>query len=323
MGVTGATTSLQNADTTLSGGSTDQLNTAIQNDPELQGYIKQLANGDTTGVTGVFDGSTPAMKIQKRLQQLGIQIPQGSWLSEGEIQKNPNTFLTKVLPLMVGAATVGLAAPAIAGALGGSAAAGAAAPEIGITSTAIPTAGMVAPGVTGALAGGGSAAGLAGTAGTILKGAQALQPVLGGMADAGAKANQLRDSQIPAMSNAALARDKFNLEQPSTLMSQSVKASLLKNAAPVSAQWAGPGSGLRGQTVNFTGGVSDALKALPGDTSGMAQTILDRNKTAAAAPPTADPYLSQYGKESAKDKIVGGVSLGSSILSGLKNVFKL
>lgn len=51
-----------------------------------------------------------------------------------------------------------------------------------------------------------------------------------------------------------LDRDKYALGAPETRLDTSMHASRILNHEPVKAHWGGPGSGLRGETVRFTGG---------------------------------------------------------------------
>ena len=56
-----------------------------------------------------------------------------------------------------------------------------------------------------------------------------------------------------------LQRFLATLEAPNKRLDTSVRASRIANAQPVSASWGGPGSGMRGGTVKFSGGKSQPL----------------------------------------------------------------
>jgi hypothetical protein len=222
----------------------------------------------------------------------------------------------------------GVAAPFIVSALGG----GAAASYIGadVASTAAASGGATAAGAAAGeaayigadVASTASAASGAETAGSILSQAapyiKKAAPILGGMAKAGAEANANRDRILPSMEGAQLSRDKFALEAPTTRMDQSMRASAIKNAAPVAVNWGGPGSGLRGQVPSFTGGYQGALANLDPQTRQLAETILQKDLQDQLAGTDDDTkWLDQFGKTSTKDKIVGGLATGANIYSGI------
>lgn len=258
--------------------------------------------------------------------------------------KTESIWKNKAFLIGLGALTAGVASAAIPAMMGGSAAAGggaAAAGEAGIlpSTATVGATGALAPGATSAMAAGDAAgmftAGGAGTAagagGSILGGIKGiagkvspyldkLGPVLGNMAKAGAEANANRDRILPSMEAAQLARDKFALDAPGTRMSQSLEASILKNAQPSNVNWAGPGSGARGQVPTFTGGFTGALANLDPETRQLADTVLHKDlQDQLAGGDDATKWLDQFGHESAMDKIIGGASTGVNIWDALRH----
>lgn len=147
----------------------------------------------------------------------------------------------------------------------------------------------------------------------------AVEPILGNMSKAAQDANRNRDNNAANNENASVARDKFALSAPGTRMSQSVRASLINNASPSRANWGGPGSGLRGQTVNFSGGATQGLESLDPRARNLADDVMTRNLQAQLAGGDDDtPFLDQIGHESTSDRIIGGLSTGASILQGIR-----
>lgn len=245
--------------------------------------------------------------------------------------KNESIWKNKAFLVGLGALTAGVASAAIPALMGGGAAAGGAV-EAGavLPSTAtVGATGALAPGLTGSMAAGdaagmfGGAAGAAGAGssilGTVDKYAGKVAPILGNMAKAGAEANANRDRILPSMESAQLARDKFALEAPGTRMGQSLKASILKNVQPSHVDWGGPGSGLRGQVPTFTGGFTGALANLDPETRQLADTVLHKDlQDQLAGGDDSTRWLDQFGKESLKDKIIGGASTGASIWDAIR-----
>lgn len=196
--------------------------------------------------------------------------------AEGNVvdaRKKPGWF-TKALPYMVGGTMAGglLANAGIFAGLGGSAAstgggstAAAMAPEFVYSSAAIP-AGGVASGMSGAAAGGSGMGGIGGflskvggwlnRASPILDAANKIAPVLGKAAEGRAE-GRMTEEQFNIYRdrlNQDAARD--NAQAPRRRMGDMTRANAMA-AGPVSASWGGPGSGLKGQTVKFTGGFNE------------------------------------------------------------------
>lgn len=222
---------------------------------------------------------------------------------------------------ITGLAGSGLEAGATAG--GAAAAGGGAASSAALEGSAVQG---ITPELAGSL-GADSAAGTgiagAGSAGSILGRAapyiNKAAPILGGMAKAGADANAARDRILPSMESAQIARDKFALDAPTTRLTQSVRSSAIKNAAPVAVNWAGPGSGLKGQVPNFSGGYQNALANLDPETKQLAEATLHKDlQDQLAGKDDQSRWLDQFGKTSVQDKIVGGAATAAQLYAGVK-----
>lgn len=116
-----------------------------------------------------------------------------------------------------------------------------------------PAIGMSALGATGAAGAMGGAGKLGSILGAAGKIGGAVAPILGGAAKGRAEGRQQEE-----VNN--LARDKFNqqadllnLQAPETRM-QNVAKSNLMGQQPVSLNWGGPGSGMRGKSLQARGG---------------------------------------------------------------------
>jgi hypothetical protein len=268
-----------------------------------------------------------------RAQELGWQPPDHDWsvdFDKGGFRTERAGFLNRnkdwLIPAAIGGVTLGMGAMGsgpLAGILGGgggttgatSGMAAAQALEGGATLGLTPE---IAAGIgTGANAASAASGigGWVGKAGSILDKAE---PILGNMAKSGAEANRSRDVLMPSAENSKLARDKFALEAPGARMGQSLKASILAHGRPTSVEWGGPGSGLRGEIPHFSGGVSGAWADLDPRARQLGDSILTSNLQNQLAGKDAEtPYLDKIGSTSTMDKIIGGVSTGTSILRGL------
>lgn len=286
-----------------------------QQNPEFAGAPPELQQGLIQAIT-----SSNPKDVMQQLQSLHEQYPQ--FIKMEGILHNPAFW---VAVAGVGGA---IAAPAIASALGGGTAA---APGAGVGIGETEAVAGITPQLAGTLGEGavvgsgiegadGILGGIKGIAGKVSPYLDKLGPVLGNMAKAGAEANANRDRILPSMEAAQLARDKYALEAPSTRMSQSVKASILKNAQPSNVNWAGPGSGARGQVPTFTGGFTGALANLDPETRQLADTVLHKDlQDQLAGKDDSTRWLDQFGHESAMDKIIGGASTGVNIWDALRH----
>lgn len=146
--------------------------------------------------------------------------------------------------------------------------------------------------------------------------------VLGGASKAGAANNVQQDRNTLERENIRLGRDRFAAAVPGTRMDNSIKAALAKNATPASVQWGGPGSGLKGQIPQFSGGIKSIYPALKDpSTSGLMDQVLhdelmaqQQGGVSGGGKDTAMPAINQ---SSAMDKVLGGGSLAASILAAI------
>lgn len=204
------------------------------------------------------------------------------------------------------ALTGGVLGAAMAGG-GGAAGAGTGAGVAGVESS-VPfgaiTGSLGTPSVVGA--GTSAGAGTGSILGTAGKYAGKLAPILGNAAAGRAEGEQ-------AQFDNSLKREQLELQRPRVEMAN-IARSELGQADPVSAKWGGPGSGLRGETVQFAGGANTphspeskaAMKALMDQ---AIQRVLHREDQ----DPNLDPN-----RTSKVDKILGYGSTAASILGAFK-----
>ena len=302
----------------------------IDTSPEAQALLEQY--GNDPAIVGIKNGARPnplalrkmgefKQRMDQLLQSKGMEMPHdfyynlqnGGVEKQGFLSRNANWLMYIPLAVAGGGVAAGVAAGGAAGAAGASSAGG------GIGETAAVTG--VTPAIggslgTGATAGTGIGTSILSKAGPY---AEKLAPILGGMAKSGAEANQNRDRILPSMEHAQLARDKYALDAPSTRMSQSVRASAIKNAAPVKVNWGGPGSGLRGEVPNFTGGYTGAVQNLDPQSRQLADTVLAKTlQDQLAGRDDESEWLDKFGSTSVQDKIVGGAATAANIYAGIR-----
>jgi hypothetical protein len=87
--------------------------------------------------------------------------------------------------------------------------------------------------------------------------AAGLGSVLGGMDASMTAQGNTEDAAARDRDRLALESYLAGLEAPGVRLDTSMRASHIKNAQPVTAKWGGPGSGLRGETVKFSGGYAN------------------------------------------------------------------
>ena len=260
-------------------------------------------------------------EIEHQLAVHGVDLPEEFHIDEGGNLNQKSRVKGRIVKgaLIGGAALTGAGLAGIGplagigGAAGGTTAAASAAPALGseasILGATVPTitgsnlAGGIIAGGGGLAAGGGTAAGAAGVGSRILSTAQKLAPVLGEASASRQQANQARD-----VGN--LNRFQIQESLPARRLATSTRASMVANRTPTVAQWGGPGSGLRGETVKFTGGFSnpDLYNA---DTRALADDITHQNLLKHLRHGEDVPEVD---REGAFDKILGGAATGASIL---------
>lgn len=151
----------------------------------------------------------------------------------------------------------------------------------------------------------------------------ALGDVLGGASKSGQAQNNNQDTIKLALQNAQLNRDKYALAAPGVRMNTSIRAAMAKRGTPSSVQWGGPGSGLRGEIPQFSGGRKSVYAGLQEpDTQGLLDRVIHEQLMGqVAGGPSggnADAAMpTNIGQSSTFDKILGGGAFGSSILGAI------
>lgn len=277
------------------------------------------------------------------------EAPKGSFLrSRGEWDTKKGEWKRPInWSNILSAATGGaIAAPFVAGAVGAGAAGGGASAGASAAGSSIP---LIAPAsvlpaassgilssiptlaatqtvpFTGSLAaGGGGKVGMLSKIGQYAKKgynlydkASNVSDVLGQAAKSGQAANQVRDATRLSQESLRLGRDRFATEAPGQRLRTALRAALAKGSAPTTVTWGGPGSGLRGEVPTYS---RPSLQ----DPSFQAliQQILEDELMAQRQGGTAgggDRSMgAPLGRESRWDKILGGASLGSSLIGAMK-----
>lgn len=140
------------------------------------------------------------------------------------------------------------------------------------------------------------------TADNVRNAVKNVAPILGNAAKSRASAQDINDT-------ATVRNRKVELEAPGMRIANAAKARLL-SAGPSSASWGGPGSGLRGETVKYSGGASSGFT--PADRSLMDELVHQQLQKALTG-----ENLPQPGRSSATDKLLGGGATVASILGAL------
>lgn len=121
-------------------------------------------------------------------------------------------------------------------------------------------------------------------------------------------ASKAKQDQQNKEADRALAWEQLRLQAPGQRADTALRAALSKNFSPQSVSWGGPGSGLRGELPQYSGGLSSSMTQSQQDP--MLQQML-QDAIAGKAPESYDRQ--QYPKSSKWDKLLGGLSLGTSI----------
>lgn len=135
--------------------------------------------------------------------------------------------------------------------------------------------------------------------------ARDVAPVLGGAAGASAQARNQRDQ---------ILQKNFTINEglPANRLKTSIMASKAANFSPVKANWGGPGSGLAGKTVSFTGGANnpDLINA---DTRAQANDVTHQemlNQINKVQAPLPSPTTTG-------EKVLGGAAFGTALTGAL------
>lgn len=159
--------------------------------------------------------------------------------------------------------------------------------------------------------------GILGTLGKIGGIAERAAPILGGAA-ANQAASRRADAQADYLRDrSALESYATGLRAPGTRLATGMNASRILNHQPVTAAWGGPGSGLKGGTVKFSGGsanpnlVDPRTKTLADDI--MAQQ-LEQQLAGGGINRGGPPQPAPRRDENFAEQILGGAGLGAGIL---------
>lgn len=175
-----------------------------------------------------------------------------------------------------------------------------------------PIAASFIPGVGGAI----GAATKLGRGAKILKGAADVAPILGGAAKNASQSQTTQNNEQLQRDRLAMERFRLGLDAPGQRLNQSVAASKTANASPVTAQWGGPGSGLRGQTTKFTGGYANPNLISP-ETRAQAQDLMHQNLMLQMQHGSDLPGVTPA-KTSKVGNILGGGALATSLLGAFR-----
>lgn len=135
---------------------------------------------------------------------------------------------------------------------------------------------------------------------------RSIAPVLGAAARTSAQGQQQNFQNNAGLAEAALA-------EPGTHLKNILAANAAANG-PAKANWGGPGSGLRGETVTYSGG---RFAPLSPDLQSQLQPFEQTEMQKLLHPtldPASNPNLQPNGSNSAWDKILGGGAMAASIL---------
>lgn len=236
-------------------------------------------------------------------------------------------------PTLLGTIGVGsmFAAPAVIGAFGGPAGATtAAASSAAPAAAAAPS--VAAPAVAGTTAGTGTAATALSTKALLAKAIPGLADVVTKAAAADVDQSNKSDTLKLGLQDRALAAKKFSTQAPGERFTNAQRAALAKVATPASVKWGGPGSGLRGEVPEFSGGIKSIYAANQDPTmKALSDRVLqDSLESQLRGGPTGGNEdlgmgsASDVGEGSAAGDALGGIGMGLSIFDVLNKtgIFK-
>lgn len=248
-------------------------------------------------------------------RRAGLQFGSSHDIGPGGDWEDTHSTAARNVGIAIGGAAGGVGALGAAGALGGGSTAlpAVAGGGAATTSAAVP-ASLAAVG-----GGGGLTSQIVNS--LISKGIPAAASVLGGAAKGEQTQNNINDQAALQQGNLALNRDKFALEAPNTRLAGAIKASLASNFTPRHTEWAGPGSGLQGKVPTISGGLTGGLANLDPRVKDLANQVmideLTSQKSGGSSGGGQDRTVPPVGQSSTGDKILGGASLGTSLLGAL------
>lgn len=301
-----------------------QLQQTVMQDPHVQQAIlrmHQLRTG--TGHGSVAAHANAVTELRQALHAAGLpdnvrlelrgQSDNPVLVDDGGVEWGNIAVVAGVAVLTAGVAG-GIAAGAGGGAGGGAGAAGGAGSEAAVDGTISATTGG------GVGAGGGGTVAAVGGAGATSAGflnklrgagdvAANLSPVLSNAAQSSAENQQLNNSQ-------ALANSYYRTQAPRARLATAARSSVMSNAQPVHANWGGPGSGLRGETVHYDNALGPQY--LNADARHVADTELSNTMQQSLRAQNGED-LPDPGATSTMDKILGGASMATSLLGAFRN----
>lgn len=150
----------------------------------------------------------------------------------------------------------------------------------------------------------------------------AMNAISGGASKAAQTQNNFEAANQPGMESAKLNRDKFAVASPASRLSAATRASLTNNFTPTKVDWQGPGSGMKGILPRISGGFSGGMANLDPTVKQLSSRIIDDSFAGQMRGGETGGQMDRYvdpnvGKSGTMDKVMGGVSMGSSILEAL------
>lgn len=151
---------------------------------------------------------------------------------------------------------------------------------------------------------------------TVGKYGKEIAPVLGGMSKERAAATQQNDLNSLSRDRNALGNYEAGLKAPGTRLRTSMGASEIANRQPVGVDWGGPGSGLAGKTVKFTGGYANPNLVSP-DTKALAEDTMHQEMLSGMGGQGGPPEITPAHQDSLADNLIGYGSTAASILGAM------
>ena len=143
-----------------------------------------------------------------------------------------------------------------------------------------------------------------------------LAPVLG--AAAGSRSESQRAEDTANIGRDRLGPDRYEsgLKAPGTRLKTAIGASKAANFKPVTAGWGGPGSGLGGQTVKFSGGYANPDMISP-EARKLAEDTIHQQFLEGMGGKGGPPVITSATGGGVLDDVLGGSSTAAAILGAL------
>jgi hypothetical protein len=146
--------------------------------------------------------------------------------------------------------------------------------------------------------------------------AMGISSILGAAGKARGEAQGQNEDRILKRAQVDLQRRQHMLDAPGQRVKAAKSASMVANYQPHKVNWAGPGSGLRGQIPEITGGFNNP-DMYSQDTRALANDTIKKHLVASLTGADNVPELPEMGKSNWLDKILGIGGLGSSLLGAV------